>query len=75
MQTLTLTFRVQEAAEWELLLRIIAQMNGLQLVESKPISLPQKSNLKRFYGVLSGHSLALLEQDFNQMRDEWERNF
>lgn len=74
MQTLSLTFQVYQLAEWELLLRIIGQMNGLQLVEQQPVS-HRKCNLKRFYGVLANHSLALLDQDFNQMRNEWERNF
>jgi len=74
METVTLTFQVYQLAQWELLLRIIAQMNGLQLVEQKP-DLPKKRNLKRFYGVLSTHSLFMLDHDFNQMRNEWDRNF
>ena len=74
METVTLTFQIYQFTEWELLLRIIAQMNGLQLVDQKP-ALPKKRNLSRFYGVLSAHSLLLLDQDFNQMRNEWERNF
>ncbi len=74
METLTLTFQVYQYAEWELLLRIIRQMNGLELVEQKP-ALPKKRNLSRFYDALSAHSLFVLDQDFNQMRNEWERNF
>ncbi len=74
MQTLTLTFQVYQLAEWELLLRIIAQMNGVQVVEQKPIA-AKKRNLKRFYGVLANHTPTLLDRDFNQIRNEWERNF
>jgi hypothetical protein len=74
VQTVTLTFQVYQPADWELLLHIIQKMNGLQLIEQQA-STPKKRDLKRFYGVLSHHPISLLEHDFDQMREEWNRDF
>jgi hypothetical protein len=74
VQTVTLTFQVYQSSDWELLLNIIKKMNGLQLVEQQANS-PKKKDLKRFYGVLSHYPISLLEHDFNQMREEWNRDF
>lgn len=73
-QTITLTFQVSQLADLDLLLRIVQQMSGLRIIE-QTTEVPEKKDLSRFFGVLSHYPIEMLDQDFNRMRDEWDRGF